>query len=111
MPLVVSVSLRSCSMEPVRSHSHRQSDAALPLFLHGVGRVVLLGYAEGGEWVLARGWRSRDRFSDIRRWRFHDVEAFTKQVYRLAREEDATPAAADAAAAAASLWVSASGIY
>lgn len=98
-------------MEPVRSHSHRQSDAAIPLFLHGVGRVVLLGYAEGGEWVLARGWRSRDRFSDIRRWRFQDVEAFTRQVYRLAREEDDSSSAANAAAAAASLWASTTGMY
>ena len=111
MPLLALASLRSFSMEPVRSHSHRQSDAAYPLFLHGVGRVVFLGYAEGGEWVLARGWRSRDRFSDVRRWRFHDVDAFTKQVYRLAREEDATPASADSAAAAASLWAAATGIY
>lgn len=91
-------------MEPVRTFSHLRSDATTPLFLHGVGKVVFVGYVDGSEWVLARGWRSRDRFSDVRRWRFNDPDAFSKQVFRLAREEACDPEAARAAAAAAALW-------
>jgi len=96
-------------VEPSRSHLHSQYDETAPLFLHGVGRVVLVGYTQGSDWVLARGWRSRDRFSDVRLWRFADAEAFAKQVFRLSQEEDVDLAAARDAAQEASLWAAALG--
>ena len=96
-------------MEPSRLPLHSQSDETGPLFLYGVGRIVLVGYAQGSDWVLARGWRSRDRFSDVRLWRFADAEAFAKQVFRLSQEEDVDLVAARDAAQHASLWAAALG--
>jgi hypothetical protein len=96
-------------VEPSRSHFHSQFDEAAPLFLHGVGRVVLVGYTQGSDWVLARGWRSRDRFSDVRLWRFAEADAFAKQVFRLSQEENVDLAAARDAAQEASLWAAALG--
>ncbi len=96
-------------MEPSRSHRHPQFDETAPLFLHGVGRVVLVGYTQGSDWVLARGWRSRDRFSDVRLWRFSDADAFVKQVFRLSQEEEVDLSTARDAAQEASLWAAALG--
>ena len=96
-------------METSRSHLNPQSDETAPLFLYGVGRVVLVGYTKGNDWVLARGWRSRDRFSDVRLWRFTDADAFAKQVFRLSQEEDVDLSTAREAAQEASLWAAALG--
>ena len=96
-------------MEPSRSHFEPQFDETAPLFLYGVGRIVLVGYRQGPDWVLARGWRSRDRFSDVRLWRFADADAFAKQVFRLSHEEDVDLAAARDASQEASLWTAALG--
>lgn len=91
-------------MEPFRSQSHSPSDAKSSLYLFGAGRVILLGYREGDGWVLARGWRTRDRFSDIRRWRFTVAEHFAAQVFRLIRDEGVNDSSAKAAEAAAVEW-------
>jgi hypothetical protein len=96
-------------VEPSRSHLHPQFEEAAPLFLYKVGRVVLVGYMQGNSWVLARGWRSRDRFSDVRLWRFSDADAFAKQVFRLSQEEDVDLIAARDAAREASHWAAALG--
>ena len=96
-------------MEPSRSPLYSQSDETGPLFLHGVGRIVLVGYTQGSDWVLARGWRSRDRFSDVRLWRFADADAFAKQVFRLSQEEDVDLCSARDAAREATLWAAALG--
>jgi hypothetical protein len=91
-------------VEPSRSHAQSQSNADPGLYLFGVGRVVLLGYREGDEWVLARGWRTRDRFSDIRRWRFTVAEHFAAQVFRLIRDEGLNDSSAKNAESAAVEW-------
>lgn len=75
------------------------------LYRFGAGRVVLLGYREGDEWILARGWRTRDRFSDIRRWRFTVAEHFAAQAFRLIRDEGLNDSSAKDAEAAAVDWV------
>jgi hypothetical protein len=67
--------------------------------------MILLGYRDGSEWVLARGWRTRDRFSDIRRWRFTAAEHFATQVFRLIRDEGLDDASARMAESAAGAWV------
>lgn len=65
---------------------------------------MLLGYREGGEWILARGWRTRDRFGDIRRWRFTDAEHFASQAFRLIRDEGLNDSSAKDAESAALAW-------
>lgn len=91
-------------MEPLHAHSLRASNAEPGLYLFGTGRVILLGYRDGDEWVLARGWRTRDRFSDIRRWRFTVAEHFAAQVFRLMRDEGLNDASARMAESAAVDW-------
>jgi hypothetical protein len=91
------------SVEPVRFPFLLPSDAAQPLFLQRAGRTVLIGYREDECWVLARGWRSGDRFTDIRCWRFASPERFITQVGRLTREVDGT--AYSAARDSARFWV------
>ncbi|CAN5556719.1 hypothetical protein BH09CHL1_BH09CHL1_07300 [soil metagenome] len=92
-------------METSRSHSPLPPDADTMLYRFGAGRVVLLGYREGDEWILARGWRTRDRFSDIRRWRFTVAEHFAAQAFRLIRDEGLNDSSAKDAEAAAVDWV------
>jgi hypothetical protein len=70
--------------------------------------MVLLGYRNDAEWVLARGWRTSDRFGDIRRWRFTDAEHFSTQVFRLIRDEGLDDSSARSGEAAATGWVLAS---
>jgi hypothetical protein len=96
--------LQELLLDPFRSKPSSSANSAEPLFLFGAGRVVLLGYRDGDEWVLARGWRTRDRFSDIRRWRFPGAEHFTAQVFRLIREEAPHDASARRAEEAAAAW-------
>lgn len=90
-------------MEPVRFFLPVSSDANAPLFLQQAGRTVLIGYREDERWVLARGWRKGDRFTDIRCWRFQSHVQFIAQVGRLAREADA--GAAGEAVGSAESWV------
>lgn len=90
-------------MEPVRLFWPQSSDASAPLFLQRAGRTVLIGYREDGRWVLARGWRKGDRFTDIRCWRFQSHVQFIAQVGRLVREGDA--AVTGEAVGSAESWV------
>jgi hypothetical protein len=69
------------------------------------GEIVLLGEQGGDRWYLARGWRSGDRLTDVRRWSFAGPERFVAQVRRLVWEAAPTPLRVDEAAAAAANWV------
>lgn len=91
-------------MEPTYTRSGHPSQADPGLYRFGAGRVILLGYREGDQWVLARGWKTRDRFGDIRRWRFTVAEHFTAQVFRLIRDEGLNDSSAKVAEAAAAEW-------
>lgn len=67
--------------------------------------IVLMGERGETTWVLARGWRSGDRLTDVRRWVFDDPTRFVGQVRRLVLEATAnSPQAIDAANAAGG-WV------
>ncbi len=91
-------------MEPIRRSSPSPSDADAALYRFGAGRIVLFGYREGDEWILARGWRTRDRFSDIRRWRFTAPEHFAAQAFRLIRDQGLNDSSARDAESAAVRW-------
>ena len=94
---------RELPVDPVRFPLPLPSDDASTLFLQRAGRTVLIGYREPGEpgcWVLARGWRRGDRFTDVRCWRFRSPDRFVAQVGRLMREEGAPDPARDAVTAA-----------
>jgi hypothetical protein len=93
-------------MDPVRFSPFPSSDAATPLFLQRAGRTLLIGYREDDHWVLARGWRTGDSFTDIRRWRFQSPVQFIAQVTRLVREMGAGGSDDTAARSAAEQWVS-----
>lgn len=67
--------------------------------------IILLAERDGDHWVLARGWRSDDRLTDVRRWVFADTVRFVAQIRRLVLEATTnSPRAVDAANAAAG-WV------
>jgi len=91
-------------MDPARFPWSPGSDDESPLFLQRAGRTMLIGYREQEQWVLARGWRTGDRFTDIRHWRFDAPSRFVAQVNRLVREAD-TAAPTNDAALAAERWV------
>jgi hypothetical protein len=91
-------------VDPVRFPLPLSSDVEPALFLQRAGRTVLMGYRESGCWVLARGWRRGDRFTDIRCWRFRSPDQFVVQVGRLVREEGAPDLPGDAVTAAGQ-WV------
>jgi hypothetical protein len=93
-------------MDPVRFSPFPSSDAATPLFLQQAGRTLLIGYRDDGQWVLARGWRKGDCFTDIRRWRFQNPVQFIAQVTRLVRETVDGGSDDAAARSAAERWVS-----
>jgi hypothetical protein len=75
------------------------------LFAWRGGEIVLFGEQADDRWYLARGWRSADRLTDVRRWSFANAERFVTQVRRLVWEAAPDPARADHAAAAAADWV------
>jgi hypothetical protein len=77
----------------------------LDLFAWRGGEIVLLGELADGQWRLARGWRSADCLTDIRRWSFDAAERFVRQVKRLVLETGAEQFLADRAAEAASEWI------
>lgn len=97
--------------------SYTSSQTALPplpeceivvgesLFAWRGAGIVLFGERDGINWVLARGWRSGDRLTDIRRWVFAESDRFVGQVRRLVFDATTnSPLAVDAANAAAG-WV------
>ena len=75
------------------------------LFAWCGGEIVLLGEQSEQRWYLARGWRSGDRLTDVRRWSFANAERFVTQVRRLVWEAAPDPVRANQAAAAAADWV------
>jgi hypothetical protein len=75
------------------------------LFAWRGGEIVLIGEQSDDRWYLARGWRSADRLTDVRRWSFADAQRFVAQVRRLVWEAAPDPVRADRAAAAAAGWV------
>lgn len=87
-----------------RPQSAEPTLAAPGLFAWRGGDIVLLGERAGERWVVARGWRQADRFSDVRRWSFADPHAFAGQIRRLAREATGDPDAARLAGSAAAAW-------
>ena len=91
-------------MQPARFPSPLPAGPDLPLYLQRAGRTLLIGYREEGRWVLARGWRRGDRFTDIRCWRFDLPGRFIAQVGRLVSEE-AGPGDGAIAARQAGDWV------
>jgi hypothetical protein len=91
-----------------RFHVHsEESELAVSaaLFAWRGGEIVLIGEQSDERWYLARGWRSGDRLTDVRRWSFASGERFVTQVRRLVWEAAPDPARADRAAAAAAEWV------
>ncbi|MEA2527857.1 MAG: hypothetical protein QOF01_4422 [Thermomicrobiales bacterium] len=74
------------------------------LFVWRGGEIVLLGEHSDDRWYLARGWRSGDRLTDVRRWSFANRERFVTQVRRLVWEAASDPARANQAAIAAADW-------
>lgn len=74
------------------------------LFAWRGGEIVLLGERSGGRWVVARGWRDRDRLCDVRRWSFGDARSFARQVRRLAMEATGDRGASRVAGEAAAVW-------
>jgi hypothetical protein len=94
---------------PIDRFSLRQGelhvDVEPALFAWRGGEIVLFGERTDDRWRLARGWRSADRLTDVRRWSFATPERFVAQVRRLAWEAVLDPSRAAAAAAAAADWV------
>jgi hypothetical protein len=91
-----------------RSYVEREESAIAvseALFAWRGREIVLLGEQNGDRWYLARGWRSGDRMTDVRRWSFSNPERFVTQVRRLVWEAAPDPARAAEAAAAAANWV------
>lgn len=78
--------------------------ASADLFAWSGGEIVLFAERCDDRWVVARGWRDRDRLGDVRRWSFADARRFVGQVRRLAHEATGDLTAARAAAAAAQAW-------
>jgi len=73
----------------------------------GGGIVLLVERADGPEgerWVVARGWPSGDRLTDVRRWTFASPTRLAGQVRRLAGEATGDTAAAVDLAARALAW-------
>ena len=67
--------------------------------------IVLIGEQDNACWVLARGWRTGDRLTDVRRWCFDDTARFVAQVRRLVADATGDVTRAVTAAAAAADWV------
>lgn len=92
-----------CSSPAIDSRSNSFGD----LFAWKGGRIVLLGERDRDRWVLARGWQSGDRLSDVRRWSFADSRRFAGQVRRLADEATGDHRLAANAGADARAWCAA----
>jgi hypothetical protein len=80
-------------------------EATQALFAWRGGEIVLFGERADDRWLLARGWRSADCLTDVRRWSFATAERFVAQVRRLALEAVGDPDRADDAAGGAAAWV------
>jgi len=91
-------------MEPARFQPPLPFDDDAPLFLQWAGHTLLIGYRDDDRWVLARGWRRGDCFTDVRLWRFDSPGQFIAQVTRLVREAGAGASTGEAARAA-EYWV------
>lgn len=86
---------------PVRV-STIQSDGDLIIW-RGSG-IALVGEHDGDRWVIARGWLTADRMTDVRRWVFTTPEAFGGQFRRLVTEASGNADEGRAAGAAATEW-------
>jgi hypothetical protein len=82
-----------------------QQDALL--FAWRDDRIVLLvERASIGEgWSVARGWRSADRLTDVRRWHYAASGPMAGQVRRLVDEASSDPSLARRVSTAVSAWV------
>ena len=58
--------------------------------------VVILAFPSDrpGSWVVARGWRRGDQFTDVRRWSFPSRATAARQLGRLVRDATASRAIA-----------------
>ncbi|CAA9564850.1 MAG: hypothetical protein AVDCRST_MAG49-2815 [uncultured Thermomicrobiales bacterium] len=81
------------------------------LFAWRGGAVVLFAERSdgptGARWVIARGWPSGDRLTDVRRWVFDTPVRFAGQVRRLSYEATGDHRAATDLARRALAWASA----
>jgi hypothetical protein len=96
---------QSSSRPPVISTSDHEIVVSECLFAWRGAGIVLMGERNEGAWVLARGWRSADRLTDIRRWVFADPAKFVGQVRRLVLEATENSSQAVNAANAAGGWI------
>ena len=57
-----------------------------------------------GAWIVARGWRSADRLTDVRRWRFAASGPMSGQVRRLVAEASGDTALATRVSTSVAMW-------
>src|SRR4051812_37069725 len=85
----LAMSFHSSSQPATASDRDHEIVVGESLFAWRGAGIVLLAERDGANWVLARGWQSGDRLTEVRRWSFADTTRFVGQVRRLVLEATA----------------------